>query len=87
MRTIGVTLGASEPPSTIWRRLSMYCIASLRARMSQGLCSISKTTPSYGEPLRAMPDSLSGVDEGGERGLALLERADDAVQSSGFHRP
>jgi hypothetical protein len=48
MRTKGVTAGAMLPDVAICRRFSMYCMQSLSALMSYGLCSISNTTPSYG---------------------------------------
>src|SRR5579883_1313951 len=59
MRTIGVTAGASEPPVTSCRRLSMYCMASRSWRGSQKLCSISKTTPSNFDWLSATAGSIS----------------------------
>src|SRR5262245_24200276 len=59
MRTIGVTAGASEPDCTSWRRFSMNWSDSRSARASQGLCSISNTTPSYFETLMASAESTS----------------------------
>jgi hypothetical protein len=57
--TIGVTFGASEPPSTIWRRSSMDWSASRSAGALIGACSISKATPSRFEAASAVAVSLS----------------------------
>src|SRR5215813_3975331 len=59
MRTIGVTFGASEPDSTIWRRSSMDCSASRSAGALIGACSISKAMPSRFEAAIALAVSLS----------------------------
>src|SRR5262245_49588137 len=59
MRTMGVTLGASVPPSRIWRRSSMYWRASRSAGTLMGACSISKAIPSRDEPASALAVSMS----------------------------
>src|SRR5882672_9411501 len=59
MRTIGVTLGASEPDSAICFRLSMYWSASRRAGALIGACSDSNTTPSMFDPAIAIAVSTS----------------------------
>src|ERR1700760_1034787 len=46
MRTIGVT-GGTSPALAICARFSMYCRQSRSRPLSQGLCSISNTQPSY----------------------------------------
>ena len=88
-RWAGCARSASPParPSrdrAIWPRLSMYCSESRSARMSQGLCSISKTMPSYLAVAHRERGLDVGVGEGGEARLPLLERADDAVQIAEF---
>src|SRR5689334_11512246 len=57
MRTIGVT-GGTRPALAIWARLSMYCRQSRSRPLSQGLCSISNTQPSYFEALIAIAESV-----------------------------
>ena len=81
MRTIGVTLGATEPDLAIWPRLSMYCRLSRSARMSHGLCSISKTMPSYLAVVIAIAVSGSAWQNDVNAGLPDFERADHAVQT------
>src|SRR3954452_20224601 len=56
MRTSGVT-GGTRPALATWARLSMYCRQSRSRPLSQGLCSISNTQPSYFDWLIPMAES------------------------------
>src|SRR5437763_14326419 len=71
MRTIGVTAGATEADLAICPRLSMYCRLSRKARISQGLCSISYTMPSYFAVLMAIAVSGSAWQKDVNAGLPL----------------
>jgi len=63
MRMIGVTAGETDPRSTICFLFSRYCRQSRSALMSYGLCSASKTTPSY----LAVASSIALSMVGGEK--------------------
>src|SRR6266700_6691131 len=73
MRTNGVTVGATEPDLAIFSRLRRYCRASCSALGSQGLCSISNTTPSYGDVLKAMAVARSALANEAKAGLPLSQ--------------
>ena len=88
MRTIGVTAGASEPLFAICPRFSMYCSESRSARPSQGLCSISNTTPSNFDALIAIAESVSAGEKAVKAGwpassarMMPLSRGSSAMQS------
>src|ERR1700721_1527051 len=51
---MGVTPGATQPDIAICLRLRRYCRESCKVRTSQGLCSISNTSPSYGAVLNSI---------------------------------
>src|SRR5712691_6068038 len=73
MRTNGVTAGATEPALAICAGLRRYCRASWSAFGSQGLCSISNTTPSYGDVLKAMAVVRSALANEANAGLPLSQ--------------
>ena len=61
---MGVTLGASVFPSTIWRRSSIAWSACRSPGKSSGACSISNAMPSKDELAMAIALSVStGVNE------------------------
>src|SRR5688572_10087950 len=69
MRTIGATAGASVFDCTICRRSSMYCMQSRSTRTSNGLCSISNTTASYGAAAIACAAPISAGENVTNAGL------------------
>src|SRR5947209_15564686 len=81
IRTIGVTFGASEPESTIWRR-SMHGLERVpqRGRAHRRMLHLEGDTVEVRGGQRRGGLVVHRA-ESDERGLALLQGPDDAVQS------